>query len=123
MDDKELDDLFQQYLKPPEPSLDEVILAKVDWIRGNPDVGSDHIKLRPGVTEEEVEDVLFSVPPQVEAKRHPAYPNSTIFRGQTPSGRRLFIVCYDRTEEGKRILTPITAFSPELGEKYWRQYE
>lgn len=123
MDDKELERLFQEYLKPPELPLEEVILAEVRWIRGNPDVGSDHIRFKHGVTEEEVEDVLFSVPPQVEAKRHPAYPNSTLFWGRTPSGRPLFIVCDDRIEEGKRILTPITAFSPERGEKYWRQYE
>jgi hypothetical protein len=120
MDDGELDDLLDDYLNGGvAPNLDMLDVELV-WVRGNLDLGSDHIA-RHGVTEKEVEEVLLEVPPNVEARRHPAYPDRTIFWGATRKGRWLFVSCADWRKGKRRFLKPITAFEPEEGQEYWRQ--
>jgi hypothetical protein len=119
MGDSEFDELLDDYLLgrvAPNPEMEEV---KIEWVRGNPDFGADHIAAH-GVTEDEVEEVLMEIPPDVEAKRHPAYPDRTIFWGATRADRWLFVSCEDRVEGNRRILRPITAFEPDEGEEYWR---
>lgn len=119
MTDEGFDDLLEQYLSGqnlPNPEMEDVEIA---WIRGNPDLGADHIAAH-DVTEEEVEEVLLEVPPEVEAKKHKEHPDRTIFWGATRAGRWLFVVCEDVRVGGKRILKPITAFEPDDGETYWR---
>jgi hypothetical protein len=120
MEEEEFDDFLDDYLAGrglPNPDMEDV---EIEWVHGNPALGADHI-LAHDVTLEEVEEVIFEVPPEVEAKRHKDYPNRTIFWGATRAGRWLFVSCEDWREEGKRFLKPITAFEPEEGEEYWRQ--
>jgi hypothetical protein len=120
MGDEDFDDLLDDYLSGrslPNPDMADV---EIEWVRGNPAFGVDHIAAH-GVTTEEVEEVLLEVPPDVEAKHHEDYPNRTIFWGATRAGRWLFVSCEDWREGGKRILKPITAFEPEEGEEYWRK--
>jgi len=118
MDDEELDDLLDGYLSGWDlPNLD-MADVEIDWVRGNPQFGVDHIEAH-GVTVEEVEEVLLEVPPEVEAKRHKDHPNRTIFWGATRAGRWLFVSCEDHEQGTRRILKPITAFEPEEGQEYW----
>jgi uncharacterized DUF497 family protein len=74
-----------------------------------------------GVTEAEVEEVLFQVPPFVQAKRHPGHPARTVFWGATQADRWLVVICEDRVKDKVRTLTPITAFEPDDGEAYWER--
>jgi len=120
MDDDDLDDLLDDYLDGAVAPNFEMLDVEIVWIRGNPDVGSDHIAAH-DVTEEEVEEVLLEVPPDVEAKRHPDFPDRTIFWGATRAGRWLFVVCEDWTKGEQRFLKPITAFEPDEGQEYWEQ--
>ncbi len=73
------------------------------------------------VSKTEVEEVLFEVPPVVEARRSRDNPERTFFWGATRQDRRLFIVCEDWTIGSVRYLKPITAFEPDEGEDYWRR--
>jgi hypothetical protein len=118
MDDAEFDAELDAYLSgrvSPNPDMADV---EIVWVRGRPEFGADHIVAH-GVTEAEVEEVLFEIPPNVRAKRHPDYPNRTIFWGATRAGRWLFVSCEDWTDGDRRFLSPITAFEPDEGEAYW----
>ena len=120
MDDPEFDDYLDDYLSgrvAPNPDMEDV---EIVWVRGNSEFGADHVAAH-DVTEEEVEEVLLEVPPDIEAKRHPDYPDRTIFWGATRDDRWLFISCEDWTEGSRRFLKPITAFEPDDGEAYWRK--
>ena len=120
MDDADFDDLLGEYQPDgPTPNFD-MLDVEIVWVRGNPAHGSDHIAIN-NVTEQEVEEVLLEIPPEVEAKRHKNHPDRTCFWGATRADRWLFVVCEDWREGGKRFLKPITAFEPEEGESYWRQ--
>ena len=92
------------------------------WERGNPNFGARHIWEKHGITEEEVEQVLLEVPPNVEARRHPSYPNRTIFWGATRSDRWILVVCEDWTGGEIRYLRPITVLEPEEKQGYWEEY-
>jgi uncharacterized DUF497 family protein len=93
---------------------------RILWIEGDPGVGALHIAIKHHVTKEEVEQVLFEIPPVVQAKRSAQYPERTLFWGATRRDRWLFVVCEDWTEGALRYLKPITAFEPDEGEQYWR---
>ncbi len=96
MDDGQFDDLLDEYLSGrglPNPDMEDV---EIEWVRGNPEFGADHI-------------------------RDHDYPNRTIFWGATRAGRWLFVSCEDCKRGARRILKPITAFEPEEGEEYWRK--
>ena len=95
--------------------------VEVIWERGNARFGSRHIWEEHGVTEEEVEQVLMEVPPEVEARRHPEHPNRTVFWGVTRYDRRMIVVCEDWMREDVRYLRPITAFEPTEGASYWER--
>ncbi|HEY2785565.1 MAG TPA: hypothetical protein VGJ05_11385 [Fimbriiglobus sp.] len=120
MGDDEFDDQLDDYLSGIGLPNPEMVDVEIVWVRGNPALGSDHIAAH-DVTEAEVEEVLFEVPPDVEAKRHPDAPERTIFWGATRAGRWLFVSSEDWTDGGTRYLKPITAFEPEEGEEYWSQ--
>ena len=120
MDDEDFDGLLDDYLDGDFAPNYEMVDVEIVWVRGNPDVGADHIAAH-DVTEEEVEEVLLEVPPDVEAKRHPDYPDRTIFWGATRAGRWLFVACEDWSEGDHRYLKPITAFEPDEGRDYWEQ--
>ena len=120
MDDADFDDVLKDY-PGDEPVLNfDMLGVELVWIRGNAAYGSDHIAIN-NVTEEEVEEVLLEIPPEVEAKRHKDFPERTCFWGATRQGRWLFVVCEDWQAKGKRYLKPITAFEPEEGESHWRR--
>ncbi|MCH8205570.1 MAG: hypothetical protein IH956_01035 [Chloroflexi bacterium] len=104
----------------PNPEMADV---KIVWERDNPNYGARHIWEKHEIAEEEVEEVLFQVPPYVEAKRHPDYPNRTIFWGATRNDRWILVVCEDWTEGHARFLRPITAFEPAEGHGYWERYQ
>ncbi len=68
MDNGAFDDFLDDYLLGiglPNPEMEDV---EIEWVRGNPAYGVNHIAAH-GVTVEEVEEVLFEMPPEVEAKR------------------------------------------------------
>jgi hypothetical protein len=111
-------DLYTEIPVEPNPDMQDV---QIEWVRDNMYYGSQHILDKHDVTEQEVEEVLFEIPPYVKAKRHPEYPNRTLFWGATRADRELFIVCEDKIIDGIRYLIPITAFEPDDGEKYWRK--
>lgn len=123
MDDTELLRLLNEYLEPtgdPNPEMTDI---QIEWVRGNSKYGSRHMLEIHGITEKEVEQVLFEVPPYVEARRHPDFPNRTVFWGATRYDRWLIVVCEDWTDTGTRYLKPITAFEPQEGIKYWEKYQ
>ncbi|HET7505384.1 MAG TPA: hypothetical protein VFK02_30400 [Kofleriaceae bacterium] len=95
--------------------------VRVLWIEDDPHVGALHIARKHNVTKQEVEQVLFEIPPVVAAKRSPRHPERTLFWGATRRDRWLFIVCEDWTEDAVRYLKPITAFEPDEGDHYWRR--
>lgn len=121
MKDDEFRNLLDGYLTPPSRVNPEMVGVEIVWERDNARFGSRHIHERHEVSEEEVEDVLTHVPPYVEAKRHPEYPNRTVFWGATRYDRWLFVVCEDWTAGGVRFLKPITAFEPSDGIEYWER--
>ena len=120
MNDDEFLRLIGQYLDdPPADPNPEMERTVTVWERESPDFGSKHIREKHRVTEEEVEQVLFEVPPHVEARRHADHENRTVFWGATRYDRWIVIVCEDWNEGGTRFLRPITAFEPEEGIDYW----
>jgi hypothetical protein len=117
--DDDLDDEMIAYLDGLTPNWD-MVDVEVLWVENDPRYGSFHIAQH-GVSEAEVEEVLFEIPPEVEAKRHPAIAGRTNFWGATRTGRWLFVVSEDWTISGVRYLRPITAFEPEEGRNYWEE--
>ena len=122
MDEEEFLRHLDKYLEAPaDPNL-EMAEVRIVWERDNPSFGARHIWEQHGITEEDVEQVLFEVPPYVEARRHPDHPNRTIFWGATRNDRWIFVVCEDWIEGETRYLRPITSFEPEEGREYWEKY-
>jgi len=121
VDDPDFRRLLDAYLEPPADQNPRMAGVQIEWVRGNPDFGSRHMKEKHNVTEEEAEQVLLEVPLMVEARRHGNWPGRTVFWGATRHDRWLVVVCEDRQEEGIRYLKPITAFEPDDGEAYWRR--
>jgi uncharacterized DUF497 family protein len=118
-DDDDFEKALEAYLEPlaePNPTMHGV---RIEWVHDHPGIGAMHIWEKHRVTPEEVEQVLFEIPPLVETKRSPEHPERTVFWGATRHDRWLVVVCEDWQEDGKRILKPITAFEPEEGEAYW----
>ena len=97
--------------------------VEIRWVLDNPDYGAQHIREKHKVTKEEVEEVLLERPPEVEARRHKDYPERTVFFGETRMKRCLFISCEDFVEDERRVLLPITAFSPDNGWAYWTEWK
>ena len=122
MNDEELRRLIDEYLDVPGDPNPEMAGVQIVWERDDLRHGSKHIWADHGVTEQEVEEVLFEVPPFVEGRRHPEHPNRTVFWGATRFKRWIFVVCEDWTEAGVRYLKPITAFEPSEGLEYWERY-
>lgn len=122
MNDEELRRLIDEYLDVPGDPNPEMVGVQIVWERKNPAYGSMHMWEDHRVTEEEVEQVLFEIPPFVEARRHPEHPNRTVFCGATRLRRWIFVVCEDWTDSGVRYLKPITAYEPSEGLAYWERY-
>ena len=118
-DDDEFLALLDSYLDAPrDPNL-AMANVRIVWVERDPGLGALHIA-RHDVTKEEVEQVLFEIPPVVQAKRSRQYPERTLFWGATRQDRSIFVVCEDWIEGRTRYLKPITAFEPDDGEQYWR---
>ncbi len=122
MGDDELLRHLDEYLEPPTDPSPQMAGIKIVWERESSKFGARHIREHHGITEDEVEEVLFEVPPYVEARRHRDHPNRTVFWGATRNDRWLFVVCEDWKEGNIRYLTPITAFEPVEGRAYWETY-
>ncbi len=120
-DDPSFEALLDAYLDPPADPNPRMAGIQIVWVDGDERLGALHMQLKHGVSRQEVEEVLFEVPPVVEAKRSRSEPERTYFWGATRRDRWLFIVCEDWKEGGKRYLKPLTAFEPEEGETYWRR--
>lgn len=121
MTDDDFDELLRQYLEPPADPNPTLAGVQLVWVDDHPDFGLLHIQEQHDVSRQEVEQVLLQIPPLVEARRHRADPNRTVFWGATQADRWLIVVCEDWTEAGTRFLKPITAFEPDEGEAYWRR--
>ena len=122
MDEEEFLRLIEVYLEPPADPNPKMAGIAIVWERYNPNFGARHMWENHRITEQEVEQVLFEIPPIVEAKRHPDYANRTIFWGASRIDRWIFIVCEDWTEGSTRYLRPITAFEPDERREYWEEY-
>ena len=120
-DDFDFEEALEAYLEPPSEPHPGMTGVEIEWVEGDERLGALHMLRKHRVTQEEVEQVLFEVPPMVEARRDRDHPERTLFWGATRKDRWLFIVCEDWVEDGVRILKPITAFEPEEGEAYWRR--
>jgi uncharacterized DUF497 family protein len=120
-DDEEADfaALLDAYLDEPHDPNPRLANVQIVWVEDDPRLGALHIAAH-GVTRDEVEQVLFEIPPNVEAKRSREHPNRTLFWGATRRDRWIFVVCEDWSEDSIRYLKPITAFEPDEGERYWR---
>ena len=111
--------LLDAYLEEPQDPNPQMANVRIVWVEGDPRIGALHIAAH-GVSKDEVEQVLFEMPPIVAAKRSREHPERTLFWGATRRDRWLFIVCEDWREGSIRYLKPITAFEPDEGERYWR---
>lgn len=111
--------LLDAYLDVPHDPNPTMANIRIVWVEHDPGVGALHIAQH-NVTKAEVEQVLFEVPPMVEAKRSRQHPDRTLFWGATRRDRWIFVVCEDWTQDRVRYLKPITAFEPDDGERYWR---
>lgn len=121
MDDQDFLRLLDDYVYPPGNPNPEMAGVKIIWERDSSGFGAKHIRTEHHISEEEVEQMLFEVPPYVEARRYPDFPHCTIFWGATRLDRWLIVICEDWTEGHKRFLRPITAFEPEEGARYWEK--
>ena len=123
MDDDELFRLLEEYLDPPFDLNPDMVGVEIVWERDRSSFGASHIWEQHRITEHEVEEVVFELPPYVEARRHLNYPNRTVFWGATRHDRWIIVVCEDWNDGGRRFLKPITAFEPEEGVRYWEGYQ
>ena len=122
MNDEDFLRQLDDYLTPPSDPNPDMLGIEIVWERGNPAFGTLHIWNEHHVTEvKEVEQVIFEIPPHVEARRHPSVPNRTWFWGATRFKRWLFISCEDWKDGEKRFLKPITAYEPKDGVVYWER--
>jgi len=119
-DDESFLVLLDSYLDAPYDPNPFMANVHIVWIEDDPGVGALHIATKHRVTKDEVEQVLFEIPPVVQAKRSVQYPERTLFWGATRHDRWIFVVCEDWTKGPLRYLKPITAFEPDEGEQYWR---
>lgn len=122
MDDLDFLRAWEDYPEPPDEANRRILGVRIHWIEDHPRMGVAHIREN-RVEPWEVEDVLFRVPPEVEARKNPDRPDRTYFWGATRYDRWLFVACLDEDEEGTRVLTPITAFEPPDGRAYWESQE
>ena len=111
--------LLEEYLDPPTEENPAYRQVRVRWIEGDPRVGALHMWEKHRVTKKEVEEVIFKIPPAVEARRDPDHPDRWLFFGATKKRRSLLIPCDEEWEGETRVLIPITAFDAEEGE--WRK--
>lgn len=119
MSDDEFADDLDAYLKGQAYPNEQMVGVEIVWVEDHAEFGALHMQIHHEVEKHEVEEVLLEVPPEVEAKQHPAEPGKTIFWGRTRRGRWLFVSCEDWTDQGVRYLRPITAFEPDEGRQYW----
>jgi len=75
-------DSYLEFPYDPHPTMANV---RIVWVEHDPGVGALHIATH-NVTKAEVEQVLFEIPPMVEAKRSRQYPDRTLFPGRDSSG-------------------------------------
>jgi len=76
-DDHDFLALLDAYLDEPHDRNLRMENVCILWIEDDPGVGALHIAIKHRVTKEEVEQVLFEIPPVVEAKRSGQYPERT----------------------------------------------
>jgi uncharacterized DUF497 family protein len=118
-DERPLAELLDEYLQPEADPNPEMAQVEIVWVENDPALGAQHMGEKHRVEKHEVEEVLFEIPPFVEAKRSREHQERTFFWGATRSDRWLFVVCEDWKDGGQRYLKPITAFEPTDGVKYW----
>ncbi len=68
-DDEDFLALLDDYVDEPHDPNPRMANVEVVWIEGDPRVGALHIAAH-GVTKDEVEQVLFEIPPVVEPSGH-----------------------------------------------------
>jgi hypothetical protein len=83
-DDEDFLALLDSYLDEPRDPNPRMANVHILWVEGDPGVGALHIATKHHVTKDEVEQVLFEIPPVVQAKRSAQYPERTLFWGSLP---------------------------------------
>jgi len=96
-DDEDFSALLDAYLDEPHDPNPRLANVQIVWVEDDPRIGALHIAAH-GVTKHEVEQVLFEIPPVVEAKRSHEFPNRTLFWGATRRDRWIFVACEDWSE-------------------------
>ena len=89
-DDDDFLALLDDYLDPPHDSNLAMANVQIVWVEDDPRLGAQHIAQH-GVTKDEVEQVLFEVPPIVESKRSRERPERMLFWGATRHDRWIFL--------------------------------
>jgi hypothetical protein len=117
--DDEFEKLLIDFLEPEAVPNPDFLNIRIEFVRDNHDYGSLHMWENHQVTEQDVLEVIFEIPPAVEARRDPDHPGRKLFLGATRKRRQLLVVC-DVERHGKTtVLVPITAFDAD--EKEWRK--
>lgn len=117
--DDEFRRLLEDFLTPAVEPNPQLLGVALNWVRDNPAYGSRHMWEKHRVSESEVAEVLFEIPPAVEARRDPDHPDRWLFLGATRKRRMLLVVCEEEWKGKTRVLTPITAF--EADEQEWKR--
>ena len=78
--------LLDEYLEPPHDQNRAMSNVRIVWVDDDPRLGTLHIAEH-GIAKAEVEQVLFELPPVVEAKRSRENPERTLFPARTLSER------------------------------------
>jgi hypothetical protein len=76
--------LLDDYLEPPHDPNPAMLRVQIVWVEDDPRLGALHMAQH-GVAKAEVEQVLFEIPPIVEAKRSREYPRADAVLGSDPS--------------------------------------
>lgn len=115
--DDDFDSLLEGYLDTTNPDMAGVDL---DLAPGCGSFGIDHASAKHGVSEGEIREVLLELPaPERKRSDHQRQPPRFLYWGSTRAGRDIAVVVYERIEEGRTVMTLITAF-PE-SEECWRR--
>ncbi|MBF0441901.1 MAG: hypothetical protein HQK54_08365 [Oligoflexales bacterium] len=102
MTDNDFESLLNQYSTPPGREKPDNV--EIEWIKDNPNVGLLHIK-KHDLTQEDVEDVIFGIHPEVETrKQNRTHPGRIAFWGPTRWKKWIFVSCEEIFEDDIRIL-------------------
>lgn len=118
-DSDEFAALLDAYLEPASAPNPAFAKYQIIWIKDDPRVGALHMQEKHKITTAEVEEVIFETPPDVEAVRHPEFPERVAYWGATRQKRWMIVICEIKKQKNYYTLSPITAFEPDGGYEYF----